>query len=695
MTAAIFAGTAVLAAYVFCLLLAASAACAWLSSPDSTLGELAADIVLGATALAVGITSTLLVAGVANLASVTAAMLALGAAALAWGGRASLRRLHACWQAGLRALRRSPMLWLLPAVATCMLARGLALPQLAWDGLTYHLTYPASWLEHGGVVRFDGGGIWEAYETFPKGGESLFYLAMLPFGRDFLVNLVNLPLWLGLALAVRACAQRLCARRSMHDGYAVAVVACPAFSAYVTPAYVEVGTALAFACALLAAIRALRGDSACPLTLLWLGAGTAIAFKLTMLPLLGGALIVSLLCARRAPDQAARSTALGALLGGLVCAPWFVRNAVACGNPLYPAPLPGFEQGPGAGSLLLRWTLQESSVLSQHAVGRVIQELLAPPWQPYPLGPLALYPVALGVPVLCLYACSPAQRRRVLLLLVVALYLLGVYLLSPWNGIYVNANTRFLGPSFIAAALATSVALDALPTRPYRALGLPLLGLSLAYLVNVPSVRDFPWRAPSLPLALALTGWLGVQSVLVGSVHVPSRALRLIGALCAAAAIALLPSALHFREQHRLQSYVHAVDLHPVRQSSKELWPLVAALPPSRIAFTVGGVDSTEGWFFYPLFGADLRHRVRYVDIERDGERSACMRRGLIRSRPDFAAWMQRLRSQHIDYLVVQADPLEAQWAQANPDRFALVSASHGGQVFRVLPASAQPAPGR
>jgi hypothetical protein len=126
--------------------------------------------------------------------------------------------------------------------------------------------------------------------------------------------------------------------------------------------------------------------------------------------------------------------------------------------------------------------------------------------------------------------------------------------------------------------------------------------------------------------------------------------------------------------------------LHPLPPASKELWPLVAGLPASRIAFAVGGIDAGEGWFFYPLFGAELQHAVRYVDVEADGERNSCARRGLIRARPSFDAWQERLRAQHIDYLAVHGAPLEQRWAEAHPERFALVAEQPSSKLFAVLP---------
>ncbi len=682
MTAAVLFGTALLGVIAASLLLAGASLSARLS-PACSPNEAALEIGLLATALAMAVTSILLVGGAASLGSVSAGCVLPGAIALALDGPRSRARLTTCARAGLLCLRRSPLLWPLPALALLALARGLALPPLSWDALTYHLTYAASWIQHGGVGRFEAGGIWEAYETFPKAGEALFYLAMLPFHADHLVNLVNIPLWLGLALALRACAQRLGVGRRVQDGCCTVIALCPAFSAYITPSYVEVATAFAFTCALGSGLRALRGDPRA-LFAMWIGLGMAVAVKATALSLPAGGVVVALLCARRDPRAAWRWSLRGALGASLLAAPWYLRNAWACGNPLYPLGLPGFSAGPWAGSTLLRWTLQESSVLSQNALAAVAAYLLAPPPQPYPLGPMALYPIALLLPLFGLLAIPKPRRVAVAALLGLALLLLWTYLVSPWNGIYVTANARFLGPSLIAAGLACALVLDCAPARVQALAGAVLLACAIGYLEGVPIVRQPVWGSPSWLVALgAGAALLALASAAATPAARKARQLRALGLLCGVGALAALPASIAWREQHRAESYRTRTDLHPVLDSFKDFWPRMAELPPSRIAFAVGGIDFTEGWFFYPLFGPDLQHTVRYVDIEADGDRNACRRRGMIRDQPSYQAWLRRLRAQRIDYLLVRGEPLEARWAESHPERFTQAMALTGTRLFR------------
>jgi len=145
-----------------------------------------------------------------------------------------------------------------------------------------------------------------------------------------------------------------------------------------------------------------------------------------------------------------------------------------------------------------------------------------------------------------------------------------------------------------------------------------------------------------------------------------------------------LPASLFAREQSRFHEYDKGYDLHPVPGASKTLWRVVADLPPSRIAFSVDGIDYTEGWFYYPLFGPDLRHTVTYVGIERD-DSPACQRRGMIRDDPDEAAWLEHVERERIDYVALRHTPIEDTWMQRHPERFALHTDTGSGKLYKVL----------
>jgi len=102
--------------------------------------------------------------------------------------------------AGLRAiaeirLRLAPALLFAAVVATLYLAAALA-PPAAPDALTYHLTIPKEYLEHGGVPR-DAGNI---FRNFPN-AFAMLYVVQLALGSDLAPKLLHL-LFLAMMLVV-------------------------------------------------------------------------------------------------------------------------------------------------------------------------------------------------------------------------------------------------------------------------------------------------------------------------------------------------------------------------------------------------------------------------------------------------------------------------------------------------------------
>lgn len=728
MIASFLAGCLIAGSIGVGLLFAACAVAASWPAADSR-GERVSEIVLASLCVGVTLVQGLGFAGLLGVWSVATAAVGCGVAGVVTSHRVRQRvsLLATDVRAGLIELPRSLPLAAASLLGLLLACRGLALPELSWDGLTYHLTYPALWLQTGSFARFEAGGVWEQYESFPKAGEALFFLAMLPFHADHFVHWLNLLPWFGIAIAVRAAALRLVllprrmgdpssangfglvvpagatepqneraappyaseatlgAARRAADVCGALAVGCPALSAYVTPAYVEVPVTFALCVALAAAARALIGRDSGALAPMWLALGLAAAIKVTALAYLPLGVLVTLFAMQAlAPRTCTRWVGCGLLLAAAVALPWYLHNLVACGNPLYPAGLPGAPFGPAAGTLANVWAVRESSVLSQAALGDVFEHLAKPPWQVhYPLGPgwlfLGALPVCVALSAL-LWLRRRAQAPAVLAALALALTL--VYALSPWNGVFREANTRFLMPALIAALLSITASSSQLPAW----LGRTLAGLGwVSVLVALGAARFVRDGIASGTAALAVVLCFGVVLTLVqAATAARERRLRWFAATLAMFALTCgaLFQAVRVRDEDRQRAYANEVDLHPGARST-ELWRFVESLPPSRIAFSAGDINATEGWFFYPLFGSRLQHSVGYVDIEAV-DTAACVRRGLIRDQPDAHAWRKRLLEQGFEYLAIDGHPLELSWAQADPALFRRVFGASNSVVFAI-----------
>jgi hypothetical protein len=656
-------------------------------SPEARASDALLDACLIATALALLAITAL---GFAHMLSVRALGLvcAVGCG-VAWraAGSAALRALRVQLLAARAALRESPLAYVWVALGVLLACRGLAQVPVAWDSLTYHLAYPAHWIREHGFSPFEGGGMWEQYESFPKAGEALFWLAMAPFRSDAIVNLVNLPFWFGIALAFRCAARQLGASARAADAWVTPLLLHPTLSAYVTPAYVELQTAFYMLAAVALALRARTDLRALPLLLL--AVCLALATKITalawLLPLALYALVLVRVHGARPVLRALR--AAPCLLGLAVALPWYVDNVVRCDNPVYPAALPFAASGPAAGSLALSRTLTSSSIARIGNYDELLALLVEPPWQvKYPLGPGAMLP-AIGLALLLMMPFVRDVRlwRRVLGLCSAAAFLCLIYLLSPHNGEFMAANTRFLAAPCLLVALALATVHDAAPRVARRLAWTATTAIAGLALLPTRLWRLTKWAPPEQHPAIWIVALLMIAlCVLALRAELSRRNAAWSAVLLIAAAFAGC-SALQERERDRAADLISAIDLHPVVNDAR-LYDDVLRLGPARIAFAVGGVNADEGWFFYPLFGARLEHSVEYVDIERTAT-AACRRRGRVRDQPDEQAWLKRLAARGITHLFLSGLPLESRWAHAHSERFALLAGDETTELFRVTSA--------
>ncbi|HPA83106.1 MAG TPA: hypothetical protein PLS95_19970, partial [Thermoanaerobaculales bacterium] len=123
------------------------------------------------------------------------------------------------------------------AIAT---ARGLLMPPLAWDSLTYHLVFAGTWVQQGRISSFVSPGGMDGYSHFPVFGEVLPAVLMLPFRSDLLVNLAGIPYLLLAWVATWAASRELGVHRSFSFLVASLVLSTPALFAYATTAYVDI-----------------------------------------------------------------------------------------------------------------------------------------------------------------------------------------------------------------------------------------------------------------------------------------------------------------------------------------------------------------------------------------------------------------------------------------------------------------------
>jgi hypothetical protein len=211
--------------------------------------------------------------------------------------------------------------------ALCSFLLTLVPPFEAFDALLYHLTLPASLLQHGGLYAANNAAFW-----FPSLTEHV-YLWALAMGSERAAQLIHLT-WALLAMlllwqwAVKIWNIEI-GRKTL-----LLIVAIPSLAMLASWAYADMALVY-FAVAALYTFSGYRmnGHS----SWLWitgLMAGFAMGIKYTsfVLPLTCGLLLLFQSPFRKAIVSAAQFS----LVAILVASPWYIRNAVYMGNPVYP-----------------------------------------------------------------------------------------------------------------------------------------------------------------------------------------------------------------------------------------------------------------------------------------------------------------------------------------------------------------------
>lgn len=356
-----------------------------------------------------------------------------------------------------------------PERAALALAVGLGLvawlyaltPSVQSDALRYHLAGPQEWLKAGRLAYLP----YNAFTSFPSNIDMLFLFA-LGLGGDLLAKCMHfafLPLCVGAIVAIvreaGADTRILGMRASLWAALAWAI--SPLALPLAGWAFIDLGVLYFTLGAAYFSMRWVRGGRRRDLVAGALMAGCVCAAKYTgVLVAWWGGVVVLGFAVWRGPGGVGRclrrgmGLALGyGLLAALVVAPWWVRNAVQTGNPVYPLATGVFGGG--------EWTEVNQEFLESKAGekgGRGLGWALALPWttaaQPrrfggFSLGPLywVMLPWWVGW---CLAALGRARQRPVPAVL--ALWL--GFALVAWYLTY--QSNRFLLPAAALGAVAAA-----------------------------------------------------------------------------------------------------------------------------------------------------------------------------------------------------------------------------------------------
>ncbi|MFC1716708.1 ArnT family glycosyltransferase [Candidatus Poribacteria bacterium] len=211
-------------------------------------------------------------------------------------------------------------------------------PQTSFDSLVHHLTVPKIYIQNGEIFNMSPDHGWYVMESnYPSNMEMLFTVGML-LGSDILTILISWALSIFLALSVYSLSRQFLSLRAsliaMMILYCAPMVATHAFSNDV-----DIGVAFFGLLALFAVFKWIYSGDHRFLLLSGVYAGFCAGTKYTGLPVvLVLALFIVLLSIleRKSVIVGAKYMVLFGAIAFALAAPWYIKNYLYTGNPVYP-----------------------------------------------------------------------------------------------------------------------------------------------------------------------------------------------------------------------------------------------------------------------------------------------------------------------------------------------------------------------
>jgi hypothetical protein len=608
----------------------------------------------------------------------------------------------------------------LPMLAFIVAVGLVQSPLTLYDSVSYHLVFPAQWLQDHrlSIVATPFSDPAQAYQ--PGHGELFFLWLLLPFHGDLLARIGQLPFLLLGALSLYAIARR-CGVRADHAAYA------PLFFVLTRPvveqavgADVDLICAATFLASIHLGIAAVESDAPRDWALWGVIVGLFLGSKYLALVYVPVLLVLPLL---RGPRLRALWAIPGLIAFGL---PWYARNWIVTGSPIYPASLKVL------GIVVSRGAFTRDAM--NNSVFHVTSLRLLPAIVAHAFGAAT---ALVWLPWTCVGLVVFAAHRRWWPGAYIAAVPFAIVLLF-WLAVPDNADSRFL---LSAAALGmVPLTFSFGKDRRWNACLHAAYTIGAAWIL-VGTPRQLPMRLPWF-----MGDWLSLEGI------VSHASLPMFGALVAAVACLAYVTSRRPAYAAPLLTAAFGAACLVVATSARAAYARdgssLLSLSPTYIR---AGMIAAWDWAHqniahatiansgnnvpYPLFEDDLTNRVRYVNIDRhtdwrfhdyargrkagpaDAPGRLATASGQLMplppgrpvddaSRPRYErwdgfreAWLANLKSAAVTHLFVSVlsayeidfvwhnaggFPIEDDWARADPGAFRLVYANDQVRIYAV-----------
>ena len=553
-------------------------------------------------------------------------------------------------------------------------------PPVAWDALTYHLTFPLHWLRSGRLdtLVLPTGDPSQTY--YPLVGEMHYYWRFLSTGSDAWSALSQVPYLVVAMVAIAGITRLLGASTSVSVLAAALWAGLPIVLRQSVEPMVDIAiTTFVFAGVFLLFRWGEEGGSF-RLTLAAAALGLAIGTKYTgLLWFVSTIPLVFMGTSRIRPPRLSSVLGCGlvlVLLGGYA----YARNTWTGGNPLLPLNL-------SVGSVTLLHGFRNAAQYYESDLHRsALAALVASPRALLDLGPVGIASIPFAVLVLIGARAGPGSRMARALAASSLLSVLLFLSLVPYR-----EPRLLLVPIGLAIAAATGAFAGRIRELPIPLALLPLLSIPPALFYWA---RDLG-NSEAWPRTLA-GSIAAVALVLLGTSRSDRFAgflggMRRLGPIAAAlAGVLLIVVAAWAIPRYEAGRFTHWSRFWSTRvpwgagepradlADAAQAWSEVADRTKGGATVAYAGTNIP-----YPLAGFGLQNRLMFVP--RNGNRDSWSYdwgRPVLDSfaGPSSIAWLGNMRSLHVRYLCVFREtgandprehfPVEAEWADAHPSMF-------------------------
>jgi hypothetical protein len=560
-------------------------------------------------------------------------------------------------------------------------------PVLAQDSLTYHYPAAVKWLQTGRLALFETWFFNPANTYSPLAGSTFIAWWIAPMGNDVLARHVPVPALILVFFAAVRLMRAVGARPAVAGVIALALVLSQPFIRQSIIEKDDLYLAAFFTCFVAGCAPDRLRDPLGP-SRLGVALGLLLASKYTAL--LAAPALLLLIDAPIRAGWPLRRYATAFVIVLLIAGPWYLRNALLTGNPLYPVDVKLF-------GLTLFPGLFESARSEKLRSAREVLSLLTTRDQSLPAWPAVIL-------VIALLAAFTRRFRQLRTDPLVRTCLLGPLLvLLPFWALAPYAEIRFIFPGFILLFAAGAIAVVAWARRPYvqvlAALAILIPAWATGFNLNSPFAQTVYEIIGGATLITCLGLLLAGSLDFFPAYRKPIAQVAAVTITLAASAYAYVNWSAFVRgEYYSCRTFW----ILPARQAAHGdlavAWQWACDnLPPTEpLAYT-------NTFLVHPLTNFDHTRPVVYVPTRRGithihdlphlpggklpGERLEQAFAAALAQDTDADGWLAKLaasRAKHLFIATPKSNPPELSIIQARPERFEKVFENPAAVVYRL-----------